>query len=149
MHLCARANDRLCGSRYGGALTDLQWRQGIIDSHSQQKELLDAPSMALPIVSLHDPSTSTGVSFVQSANDHPVSMTLSTAPASPRGATFQFSRQYHRLGGGAAAVAFSQSVILHEDYFRPVLRWCVEQSERQSPDVYFVCPCVLIRLTQV
>jgi hypothetical protein len=39
-----------CEYWYGGALTDLQWRQNLIDNHAQNKELLDAPSLALPIV---------------------------------------------------------------------------------------------------
>jgi hypothetical protein len=39
------------------------------------------------------------------------------------GGSFVFSRQYSRLGGGAHAVVFSQSLVLHEDCFRPALRW--------------------------
>ena len=134
-----------CEYWYGGALTDLQWRQNLIDNHAQNKELLDAPSLALPIVcengrflpfilktivlprqardkrwktqtrlpvsqvTLLDSSTAAqgprGVSFLQSAHDHPVSMRLTTRPLggegnSTTGAAFVFSRQYHRCGAG-------------------------------------------------
>ena len=124
-----------CKYWYGGALTDLQWRQALIDHHAQRSELLDAPSMALPIAALLDRATSAGISFHQSARDHPVSMTLTTAPG-PSGAVFAFDRQYHRLGGGAAPVTFSQFLILHEDCFRPALRWF----DASFPDVLRVHP---------
>ena len=112
-----------CHYWYGGALTDLQWRQGIVDANQQGKELLDAPSLALPIATLLDSTRGIGVSFLQSARDHPVSMKMKTAPADGNGATFTFSRQYHRLGGGSPPVSFSQSLLLHEDCFRPALQW--------------------------
>eukprot|EP01047_Picozoa_sp_COSAG01_P068701 COSAG01_NODE_9990_length_2281_cov_4.881302_1_plen_732_part_10 len=111
-----------CKYWYGGALTDLQWHQHLVDTRQQGKELLDSPSMALPIATLVDHHSAAGLSFLQSPLDHPVSMTLRTAP-SGLGGSLRFSRQYHRLGGGAAAVAFSQAILLHEDCFRPALKW--------------------------
>ena len=50
-------------------------------------------------------------------------MKMKTAPADGNGARFTFSRQYHRLGGGAPPLSFSQSLLLHEDCFRPALQW--------------------------
>ena len=50
-------------------------------------------------------------------------MVEGTNKTGPSGGAFRFSRQYHRLGGGAPAVNFSQALLLHEDCFRPALRW--------------------------
>lgn len=130
-----------CLYYYGGALTDLQFHQNLVDTRRQNDELLDAPSMALPIAALLDRSQRAGFSFVQSAWDHPVSMTLSTAPTAARGTpggALRFSRQYHRLGGGAPAVNFSQHLLLHEDCFRPALRWY----DATYPDVLRVNPLI-------
>jgi hypothetical protein len=181
---CDSAHHGQCRYWYGGELTDLRFHQNLITANQQGRELVDAPSMALPIATLlgTNGGAPLGLSFVQSARDHPVSMTLTTqqvggAPVPPApghctskpqpcpshkghtfcpsnpaagqcdkspalcppcpgpgpppppgppgssGGAFSFSRQYHRLGGGAAAVTFSQSLLLHEDCFRPALRW--------------------------
>jgi hypothetical protein len=49
------------------------------------------------------------------------------APPAPAGSdiggAFTFSRQYHRLGGGASAITFTQSLLIHEDCYRPALGW--------------------------
>ena len=214
--MCDGARHGQCKYWYGGALTDLQFHQNLVTTNQQGHELVDAPSMALPIATMLGQSSggsAVGLSFAQSARDHPVSMTLLTeqiggtlpppppgqkcdsrpqpcpshpgrtfcanvhksgqcdappspcppcppppppphahcvAPAKPchshpdrcckadsptrsavesaassdaTGGSFRFSRQYHRLGGGAAAVSFSQALLLHEDCFRPALRW--------------------------
>ena len=180
---CDGARGGRCKYWYGGGLTDLQFHQGLVTKNQQGKELVDAPSMALPIAILlgrsaspspRVPAQPVGLTFAQSALDHPVSMTLTTAqvggspppppghcndkpqpcpghkgvtfcpndptagqcsapmphkpcprcphgppppppPAAPTspGGSFRFSRQYHRLGGGAAPVTFSQSLLLH------------------------------------
>ena len=208
---CDGVRDGTCKYWYGGALTDLQFHQNLVTTNSQKDELLDAPSMALPIGTIMGTTNATavGLTFAQSALDHPVSMTLRTrqvggsppppppgqgcdsnpqqcpshkgrtycknvlkpgqcdSPPSPcppcpkpppspphihcdpptkpchdhpnrccksdmgtmtgsdngTGGSFIFSRQYSRLGGGVAAVVFSQSLLLHEDCFRPALRW--------------------------
>lgn len=208
--VCDGARDGTCKYWYGGAMTDLQYHQNLVTTSDQKDELLDAPSMALPIATIlgNTSSAAVGLSFAQSANDHPVSMTLRTRqiggipappppgqgcdsipqpcpshkgrtycknvqksgqcdvppspcptcptpPTPPRahcsppaipchnhpdrccksdgvgtladvnaiGGSFIFSRQYSRLGGGAASVGFNQSLLLHEDCFRPALRW--------------------------
>eukprot|EP01047_Picozoa_sp_COSAG01_P019790 COSAG01_NODE_1112_length_11654_cov_8.254435_1_plen_630_part_10 len=225
---CDGARDGVCKYWYGGALTDLHFHQNLVTKHQQRNELVDAPSMALPIAIILGNSTSAtpvGLSFVQSAFDHPVSMTLEThsggtvppphpagcdskpqscpshrgrtwcpndpaggqcdrapspcppcpppPPAPPHshcqppakpcqhhpdrcchppdpemhtssatddggGGGFRFSRQYHRLGGAAYPVTFSQSLLLHEDCFRPALKWY----DASFPEVMRVDPNV-------
>ena len=216
---CDGARDGQCKYWYGGALTDLQFHQNLVTTNAQGKELVDAPSMALPIATILGSNAGTGspvgLTFLQSALDHPVSMTLYTqqvggippppppgqgcdsnpqpcpshkgrtfcknvnkpgqcdAPPSPcppcpppppphancvpptkpchrhpdrccktdgsvavadaeesaaatgnaTGGSFRFSRQYSRLGAAQPPVSFSQALLLHEDCFRPALRW--------------------------
>ena len=84
---CDAGRDGECKYWYGGALTDLQFHQNLVTTNQQGKELVDAPSMALPIAILlgtNSGGAPFGLSFVQSALDHPVSMTLVTQQAANR-----------------------------------------------------------------
>ena len=81
MRRCAGRRVQPTGMVNGGALTDLQFHQHLVTTNAQRDELVDAPSMALPIATILGSSTSStavGLTFAQSALDHPVSMTLRT-----------------------------------------------------------------------
>ena len=118
---CDHAQDGLCEFKYGGDYAD----------PSTPPNEVWTNQLVLPIWSyLADPSADAAVALVQSplASHAPVFARLTTRAdaGAAGGASFNYSREFSRLGNGSAPATFRQQLLHTQADWRPAAGWMLQ-----------------------
>ena len=128
---CDHAQDGLCEFKYGGDYAD----------PSTPPNEVWTNQLVLPIWSyLADPSADAAVALVQSplASHAPVFARLTTR-ADGGVASFNYSREFSRLGNGSAPATFRQQLLHTRADWRPAAGWMLETCKHLCVAAPFAC----------